>query len=309
MERPEICSNVKTEQLDQQLEMAITNFRKELFRKSPDDLKREGSCLRLKVTAREVASLLIGITGQSEMPINLEPICRKMLIHAIVDQDNSLFLSELIPDHSGFVVRVSREARGGRRSAAIAHEIGHTLFYDTTKFPPIRILNKACHSSIDKQEWISWDFARELLLPSKLIIQKLCQTRFPSVKKLCELAEEWRVSVDLLCHRIIHDLGIWGNCVLFTSNLEKNSTNKKSIRIYRGKEFPKFRLLGNKGLLTASDEFAKLVAKLQRMEVVEEILEFSRFRIWVELVRFSSFHTRLAGVLEIPGSVQMDSEA
>lgn len=295
-----VTFNIK--QTSGKLEKAIEDFRRQLFKKTPDDLRRKGSLLRIKTAARKVARLLVEATGQKKLPINLNPICQKMLIHSLIpDTGLSPYVSELIPDASGFTIKISEKERGIRRRSAIAHEIGHTLFYDTTKLPPARIFRVMLHRpQMDKEEWISWDFARELLLPTELVEQELSQIRFPSAKKILEFAGKWEVSVELLCHRVIRDLGIWRNCVMFTFGLEKNGIDERTIRIYRGKKFPRFRLLGREGLFCSSKEFSTLVKQLEKSEALEKSIEWVGLQMWVQLIKYSRLWPRVFGILEIP---------
>lgn len=290
------------EAVNQELDRAIRVFQMQLFKKTPDELRRKGSCLRLKEVAIKIASLLVESTGQQELPIDLKPICKKMLIHTIVpDKSLSSYTAELTPDANGFTIRISDREAIIRRRVAIAHEIGHTLFYDTRKLPPIRIFAGTPRSPrTDKEEWLSWDFARELLLPRMLVEDKLKQESTPSAQKIIRFARNWWVSVELLCHRVIRDLRIWKNCAIFTFDLVENRIDRATIRTYRGQEFPQLRFSGQVGLLTSSSEFAKLMSRFQKLKLLECPLEYLDYEMWVQLFRYPEVPSRVVGVLEIP---------
>jgi hypothetical protein len=286
--------------MNQKVENALSDFRGHLFRTRSSILALKGSCLRLKTKARNIATLLLEVTEQNEFPIDLNPICKEMHIHTIQRDDGSPFVSELCPDPKGFVIRIQDQLGGVRLRAALAHEIGHTLFYDTTQFPPVQIFRSThSHSKADKQEWISWDFARELILPQKLIEQILLHQIYPSVSELMSISKRCEVSIDMLLHRIIRDLSIWQNCTMFICDIDSTRDKIGQTRVYRGRRFPKFRLMGSNGLLN-SKEFQTFVQQLNQTQKLEQGLQFEGYDIWVSLNKYGARHTRVVGVLEIP---------
>jgi hypothetical protein len=294
-------SPLSKEEISEQLHAVISEFRRQLFGKTPDIFRQKGSCLRLKKTATKIAELLVEATGQQKLPIDLEPIRKRMLVHTVVEDPNlSAFVSELCPDSCGFEIKIAGKERGIRVRAAIAHEIGHTLFYDTTRLPPIRIFPNTLRTPrMDKQEWISWDFARELLLPRKLVCDTPLPNGLPSAEKMVRYAKKWRVSVAFTCHRIIRDLGLWKNSVMFTFSLRENRMDLPTVRVYRGKAFPRFRLLGREGLVTSS-EFARLVGKLQELETLDDCFDWQDTLMWVQFSKYSTSPPRVVGVIELP---------
>lgn len=262
--------------------------------------------MRLKTKAINIATLLLEVTEQNEFPIDLNPICKEMHIHTVQRDEGSPFLSELCPDPKGFVVRIQDQLEGVRLRAALAHEIGHTLFYDTTRFPPVRIFkNVHSHSQTDKQEWISWDFARELMLPQKLIEQTSLHRMSPSIAELVKVADSSEVSVDMLLHRLIRDLGIWQNCTMFVCDIDNTIGKIGKIGLYRGRRFPKFPLSGPNGLLTSKESQA-LFLQLSTKQELEGFLRFEDYDIWVSLREYVARRTRVVGALEIPSLSRND---
>ena len=280
------------------LETALSDFRKYLFRKPLETIELKGSCLRLKAEAREIAELILESTGQHELPTDLNAACKEMNVHTVQFVEGLQFESELKPDKRGFTVEIDGCVTGVRRRAAIAHEIGHTLFYDIAKMPPRPILmNGQPHSKMDKQEWLSLDFARELLLPQKLVEKLALSNRCLSIEKILNISKKCDVSVDMLLHRFVYDLDIWQNCAIIISEMNQDSVSK--FRLYRGRRFPKFRLLGPIGMIK-SKEFQALIAELENTPNLERSVEFLGFQLWVSMTKYGRAHPRVLGVLEVP---------
>lgn len=297
--------NTSDNKSEAKLEKAIQAFRKTLYKKTEATIKEKGGFARVKNEASKIANLLIEVTNQHKLPIDLSCICEKMLIHTILkDQPLSSFSAELIPDERGFILKLGKMDNKARKRATIAHEIGHTLFYDTKRLPPFRILRYRPHAShLDKEEWIAWDFARELLLPKALFIKELASTMYSaSTSGIVRLARAFEVSVELFCRRAILDLNFWDPCTLFICDIEAERLCIGSAKIYRTKSFPKFSLKGPKGLLNVSSELKEIIKRTcdARSKSDSGFIEFEGIPLWIQLLRYSGYPQRILGLLELP---------
>jgi Zn-dependent peptidase ImmA (M78 family) len=82
---------------------------------------------------------------------------------------------ELVPlATGGFLIRVTRSASTNRGHFTVAHEIGHTLFYDSSLVPPRRLDERpqrslrapSARALLNREEAFCDEFASELLLPT-----------------------------------------------------------------------------------------------------------------------------------------------
>lgn len=93
-----------------------------------------------------------------------------------------------------------------RQRFTIAHEIGHLvlhdedLFVDGTSYTISRDRNSS--RAIDQKEIDANQFAACLLMPKEFLAQRLEKGRVVALSKLCELAEEFRVSTEAMTFRL-----------------------------------------------------------------------------------------------------------
>jgi len=288
----------KNEKHEWLLQRTLREFQTVLVKKTPESFREKHGTKRLKLLSLEIANLLTHLTNNDKLPIDLEPIRKKRLIHEITLQHTpSLVETELVPDDQGFTIKIADE-KNIRTRIAIAHEIGHTLFFDTDKLPPKKLtINRSPWSKYDKEEWISWDFARELLLPQRLVFPELDKVGLPSPKTLMGLAKKWMVSIDVLCHRLIWDLNFWDNCIITLFNIEKINS-RLDTRVFKGKRVTQFNVLGKRGLVENSDEFNELVNYLKQHGKIEESIHWKNHNFWIQLLQYSRRHA--IGIIEVP---------
>ncbi len=125
----------------------------------------ENSWQAVKQSILKAATLLRQETGQVSPPIVLKNIEELRCI-----QEKIVFDSEeasgaiLVPVPGGFIVRLGKDQRTARRRFSIAHEIGHTFFYNLEYDPPIKILPRECSRWLGekKEEDICNAFASDL---------------------------------------------------------------------------------------------------------------------------------------------------
>jgi len=120
-------------------------------------------------------------TGQNKPPIILEGAKKlRNINHELLFVTNKGPDALLSPTDDGFTLRLKKGQSFLRHRFSIAHEIGHTFFYDIHKKPPVRLLSSPSLSRLSsKEEDICYTFARELLLPRDMLlddIQKFLRT-------------------------------------------------------------------------------------------------------------------------------------
>jgi len=297
--------NTKEERvINDELNRTVKSFRKLLLKFDTAKIEEEGSFFQLKNDILQVANLLIRVTNQHRLPIDLTPIHEKMLIHSIVeDLEISSYSASLTPDETGFVLKIEKTSNEVRDRAIIAHEIGHTLFYDVSKLPPSRILRyRPRKVDKDKEEWVSWDFARELLLPRLFLLRQFAFKYPLHPSKIVDIARKTGVSVELLCHRLILDLGLWNNCAFFVSDVSNGRLRTDSVKVYRTSNFPRFFIKGKKGLVNENQKISEMVGTIvgSRKRYDHGFIKFQGFNLWVKMLRYFNDPQRVLCLLEIP---------
>lgn len=168
------------------------------------------------------SSHLLRQTNQFSPPVDLKSILHLRKIDTKVTSQNILGCSaRLVPHHDGFkiIVRTEKEKKGNpwtkkRRRFTIAHEIGHTYFFDLDKAPPSRLPGLENYSP--SEERLCDMFASALLMPEKLLLKRYASfdnEHFLSI--LQKLHNEFDVSYGAMALRLIKHLNLWKG-ILFT---------------------------------------------------------------------------------------------
>ena len=148
----------------------------------------------------------------------------------------------LIPRIGGFTVMINDANYSHRRIlTSLAHEVGHTYFYDIFTDPPTPLINRSIlKSEYFHGEWegLAYDVGRTLLLPKKhfeTYVNDFC--RDISLKNFLKMYNGFKVSKDILAKRMFWDLGLW-DAYLFWG-YHKDGTiivsDKDKFRIKKGK--------------------------------------------------------------------------
>lgn len=122
----------------------------------------------------------------------------------------------LEPVSGGFVVRLGKSQSIVRRRFGIAHEIGHTFFYNLNFDPPTKIFPRGCRGILGekKEEDICNAFARELLMPRELVEQDVANANQRNLQMIVDLAEKYLVSPEVAARRLLLDLSVLQNSIL-----------------------------------------------------------------------------------------------
>ena len=183
-------------------------------------LLKESKATDIEAYMKRQANKLLCETGQNEPPFNPVRIGLLRKIKGINDAkiDN---ISELVPVQGGFIIRINPEVvtesskHNGRknhqalrsRRFTIAHEIGHTYFYETTSRSPSRPYGDLGSVS---EERLCDIFATELLMPSQRFLddaQVLIKKIGSRVKTILELGRLYRLTLQPIVLRL-YEVGI-----------------------------------------------------------------------------------------------------
>lgn len=179
--------------------------------------------------------------GELEAPIQTKPIRETRRIWKVtLFGDNSGPVAALIPDMRGFHVKMRRGRSNARYRFSVAHEIGHTFFYDITMTPPTRLLSWSSRGGFyRKEEDICFAFARELLMPRELVAAALDEIggSRPSLDVVSRVAERFCVSREAATIRMLWDLpGFETAVALFRETGYSNDSSKEErVRRYWGR--------------------------------------------------------------------------
>lgn len=189
-----------------------------------------------RAAMRIVASDLLTQTLQNSPPIQFAPIFRLRGIVPRLWKTKQAIENSLLPDanlnaiNGGFELRFrSNPRRPGRVRFSIAHEIGHTFFFDKTFDPPRK---RSMWKGLEQDEERLCDiFASELLMPEEMVRNLFYVGKEPSLNLLVDLCRKFQVSYEAMSHRLIGDLQIWDAIVMGISWLPKmNMLSQENVR-------------------------------------------------------------------------------
>jgi len=205
---------------------------KDLFQHSQDLLVNE---VRRAILA--AVNDLLKQTNQN-VPLDLEPISLLRRIRSIVETELSVD-AILVPEIGGFMIKVNKDLHPFKKRYAIAHEIGHTFFFNIEDDPPRREFQYQ-KSNYWVQEEFACAIAREILVPRFSLIPLVENEHIqPSVNALRYLSSLYQVSFDVLRLRLINDLSLW-NCAILKSTVAEGKILTKGRDISKGKSYRSF---------------------------------------------------------------------
>lgn len=144
----------------------------------------------------------------------------------------------LAPRPNGFSIVVNPGLSSHRRRFTIAHEVGHSFFYDwKTEVPTLRFRG----SRYWVQEGYASEIARDILLPERLLSRQRESRGRPSLGNLRSLSSRFDVSADVLRRRLVEDLHLW-DCILFQSRSSNGEIATSTSDISKGPGFRTIRV-------------------------------------------------------------------
>lgn len=239
-------------------------------------------------------------THQNKIPIHLDKIAELRKIHEIqyldtaTNYSNFDFQGEIVPDDKGFTVRLNSNHSHVRNRATLAHEIGHTLFYDTSKSPPRKIYT----SNDSKEEWMCWDFARFLLIP-EWSISEIKYEEKPDLKLICKTANALEVSAEIFLRRVRWDFNLWEDFTIFVGNF----VNGKFIvsTVHKGKSHNKITIKGKYSLLNDNkiDTFIYFLFIQNQVKFINDKIFINGCHFQINLLRFKNNPISILGSIKI----------
>jgi hypothetical protein len=216
----------------------------------------------------QAASYLREEAGQTSAPVMLENIERLRGIQKKIVYDAEGASGAILePASGGFIIRLGKGQGSVRRRFGIAHEIGHTFFYNLDYDPPIKIFpRERSRLLIDKKEEdICNAFARELLMPRELVQQDIASLSDRDLKMVIGLAAKYVVSPEVAARRLILDLTEFKNSILLFK--EPMLTRGKTVWWFYGSTLRKYLRKKEKVI------FGQIVETLEEANGLQNITE------------------------------------
>ncbi len=221
----------------------------------------------LNIIKKNIASSIyeeIKAKKRFKPPINLTVMLNSRNFKKPEDKDLEKDVSGLLlPVEGGFRLIVNKSDDPQKRRFTIAHEIGHSYFYDLSEEKPqIKHIRNNSTKQFE-EEWAN-RIASYILVPKPLIVRDVRNKyKSPTIANLAALRKKdnYYVSYDVMSNRLTNSLNLW-DCIIFKSNVitgnkvivspkevwkHKNYKNGWSIpkEFYRGKPLERIYLPGN----------------------------------------------------------------
>jgi hypothetical protein len=139
-------------------------------------------------------------TGQRRPPIDPTPICRLRKIRDIRRSDVRQH-GTLVPTTDGFVLTIGGETSGTHERFVLAHEVGHTFFYDMSRSPP-----EPGYGRRPEDHWVEEGLcsegARRLLMPERQLTDWISGVTSPDAQAVYGGTRLFDVSSELLIRRL-----------------------------------------------------------------------------------------------------------
>ncbi len=222
------------------LEIATLQIKREISSVARSATPDKVSWKNIKEKVLRVTYLLRLKASQITPPIRLNAIADLMqIIRVSYLNTKNKPEAVLAPVNGGFEIWLSLAIPQVRKRFSLAHELGHTFFYDRQTNPPTRMIARTASGLISyKEEDICNAFARELLIPTDLI--NISINGFKELNNIAlinKLADIYWVSKELMAIRLLRDLSGFESLVAFFKEINSSDfySKTRSPRIYRGK--------------------------------------------------------------------------
>jgi Zn-dependent peptidase ImmA (M78 family) len=190
----------------------------------------------------------ISRSGQNSPPIDPQRIMGNRRIKEIVWNRNLKYReSLLLPVDDGFLIQTNPDVFNTRKRFNIAHEIGHTYFFDLNVSPPQKFYPISSSRSW-VEEGYACEIAREILMPEphlSAISSKLGTG--PSLQTLEQLKNCFDASYEVVLKRLLHDAhswnssywndNLWDAIVITAEPTASSETDNLRIKVYRSPKF------------------------------------------------------------------------
>ena len=182
-----------------------------------------------EVAVKSEAEKLITAANMVIPPFDPNKIAPLRRITSIQCSD-SVSSSQLTPVTGGFIITVKRAA-GSRDVFSLAHEIGHTFFYDTEPSTPVRLQRDM---GGDAEEKLCDIFAAELLMPEQTFREdalRIFRDKGTWCETLFHLRSLYNVSMRAVTERTV-ELGIPdGRPVVIRWSWRSKINDRKDVKL------------------------------------------------------------------------------
>lgn len=223
----------------------------------------------VKQAILQAATYLREEAGQLSAPIVLKNIEKLRCIKRKVVFDSEGASGAILePVPGGFILRLGQNQTTVRRRFGIAHEIGHTFFYNLNYDPPIKIFPRECSSILGekKEEDICNAFARELLMPRELVQQDITNANQRNLQMIIDLAGKYVVSTEVAARRLLLDFSEFQNSILLFR--DPNVPRGKSVWWFYGSTLRRYLRKEEKATLGKVIQTVQEEAEAQRIEEI-----------------------------------------
>jgi hypothetical protein len=276
--------------LDPAIEWAQEKYlTKDLFWGSPD--------LALSEVRKAILSIVndILIATSQEIPVDLKSIAPLRRIKSIMETEISVD-GILIPENGGFTIKVREDIHPFKKRFAIAHEIGHTFFFNIELDPPRREFAFQ-NANYWVQEEFSCRIAREILVPNSSIYSLIQNEKLsPSISALRYLSALYQVSYDVLRYRLVNDLPLW-NCVIFESAFSEGMFLTKGCNISKGKSHKNFTMPKIISHEEAFHELSDVFSDTLKQSRINRTIEIENRKYQIETLLLDRDRQRILAIL------------
>jgi hypothetical protein len=222
--------------------------------------------------------------------------------------------AKLIPDDKGFIlclrkiggeISLDSSELPTRLRTTLAHELGHTFFYDRSIFPPKSsssyLSSSGLHKADFKEEWWCMDFARAYLVPEFWAVDHLKRGELPSLEFASRIRKQLVVSWDILFRRLLWDLKVWRNCMIFRVDIPR----LQSTGLWKSEGFKNWsfrRWLESEGKRLISERLREGVLS---GEAICQIANSKGEEFQVRLLETSERHILLGAICAFPSHGQL----
>lgn len=186
---------------------------------------------------------LISISGQTKPPFAPEKIAHYRKINSVVGDETLRHREAILTQKDdGFIIKFNPTKPRVRVRFSLAHEIGHTYFFDLNTNPPQKF-----YSVMSSRYWVeegyACEIAREILAPEpyvSAITTQIC--KYPSIHALIRLQKVFDVSYDVLIKRLLYDSHLWNanfwgnnlwNAIIMTANVSATDDDVTNLKVHR----------------------------------------------------------------------------
>ena len=173
----------------------------------------------------ESADALRELCGEDELPVELAAISELRRILHIRTGPLTRMDASLVVQDDGFAVLLRQNMHAVRRRATLAHEIGHTFFYDIRSRRPERIIRTQSGSRV-KEEDICWAFAQQLLMPVDLVEPLTLSAPEGRLALARGIASRAGVSMEWALKSLLHSFPSFDKCIVIVSVPDKGKTRR-----------------------------------------------------------------------------------